>query len=64
MSTSVAARQRDGSARSTAADYRFSWHEDDEQCTMDSIVCSRAAATLVRGGTLLLYRTHSVRSDA
>jgi hypothetical protein len=39
-------------------------HEDDEQCTMNSRANSRAAATLVRGGTLPLCRTQSVRSDA
>jgi hypothetical protein len=61
--------QRDGSSRSTvfcrpdqqritpAALSRCWWHEDDEQCTMDSRACSRAAATFVRGGTLPLCRT-------
>jgi Integrase zinc binding domain len=42
------ARQRDGSARSTAAASRCWRHEGDEQCTMDSRACSRAAATLVQ----------------
>jgi hypothetical protein len=39
-------------------------HENDEQCTTSSRACGRAAATLVRGGTLTLCRTQSVRSDA
>jgi hypothetical protein len=64
MSTSNQAKQRDGSSRSTAAASRFWRHENDEQCTMNSQACSRAAATLVRGGTLPLCRTKSVQSDA
>jgi hypothetical protein len=57
-------KQRDSLSRRTAAASRFWQHEDDEQCTMDSRVCSRAAATLVRGGTLPLCKTQSVRCDA
>jgi hypothetical protein len=47
-----------------AAASRCWWHEDDEQCTMDSRPYRRATARFVRGGTLPLYRTQSVRSGA
>jgi hypothetical protein len=59
----MAAKQRDGLSKSIAAAFRCRWHENDEQCTMDSRACSRAAVTFVRGGTLPLCRTKSVRSD-
>jgi RNase H-like domain found in reverse transcriptase len=57
-------RQRDGWAKGTAAASRCWRHENDEQCTMDSRVCSRAASALVLGGALSLCRAQSVRSDA
>jgi hypothetical protein len=57
------AKQRDGPSTSTYEASRCWWLENDEQCAMDSRACIRAAATFVRGGTLPLCRTQSVRSD-
>jgi hypothetical protein len=58
------AKQRDGSSRSTAAASQCWRHENDEQFTVDSQAYSRAAATLVRGGTLPLFIAQSVRRNA
>jgi hypothetical protein len=64
MRRALPANERGGSSRCAAAASRCWRHEKDEQCTMYSLACSRAAATLLCEGALSLCRAQSVRSDA